>query len=134
LPVRILYPSDYLPTPNAVQSALIDKFVEILESALQVSTRTKISLLELWKEQCPDGPKNADIAEYLKLVYHPINPLELSLNVPRQEAILTTETHTTTCLTSEMTTPRNMENHPSRTEPCNGNGELTVPRRMIEKA
>jgi hypothetical protein len=111
LPVKILYPSDYLPTPNAVQSALIDKLVESLESALQV-TRTKISLAELWKEQRPDGPNNADIAKYLKLVCHPINPLELSLNVPRQEAILTIETHTTTCLTSEMTTSRNMENPP----------------------
>ncbi len=132
MPVKILYPSDYLPTPNAAQSALIDKFVESLESALQV-TRTKISLAELWKEQCLDGPKNADIVEYLKLVYHPVNPLELSLNFPRQEVILTTEMRTTTCLTSEMTTPRNMESHPSRTGPCNGNGELTIPGRMMEK-
>lgn len=62
MPVNILYPLDYLPTPNAAQSRLIDKFVEALESALQVS-----SLAGLWKEDCPDGPEHADIAEYLKL-------------------------------------------------------------------
>jgi len=57
---------DYLPTPNAAQTRLIDKFVEGLESALQV-TRTEISLSELWKGDCPDGPEHADIAEYLRL-------------------------------------------------------------------
>ncbi|KAK5490129.1 hypothetical protein LTR55_004650 [Exophiala xenobiotica] len=67
LPVKILYPKDYLPTPNAAQSILSDKFVKGLESALQVK-REEISLAELWKRDCPDGPDHADIAEYLKLV------------------------------------------------------------------
>jgi hypothetical protein len=67
LPVKILYPKDYLPTPNAAQSNLIDKFVKGLESALQVK-REEISLAELWKRNCPDGPDHADIAEYLMLV------------------------------------------------------------------
>jgi hypothetical protein len=31
-------------------------------------------------------------------------------------------------------TPRNMESHPSRIEPYNGNGELTVSRRMVEES
>ncbi|KAJ9493640.1 hypothetical protein H2202_010884 [Exophiala xenobiotica] len=66
LPVKILYPKDYLPTPNAAQSILSDKFVKGLESALQVK-REEISLAELWKRDCPDGPDHADIAEYLKL-------------------------------------------------------------------
>jgi hypothetical protein len=65
--VKILYPSDYLPTPNAAQTRLIDKFVSGLESALHV-TRTEISLAELWKEDCPDGAEHTDIAEYLKFV------------------------------------------------------------------
>ncbi|KAN0070527.1 hypothetical protein V8E54_011396 [Elaphomyces granulatus] len=34
-PVGILYPLDYLPTPNAAQTRLIGKFVDGLESALQ---------------------------------------------------------------------------------------------------
>lgn len=67
LPVKILYPQDYLPTPNVAQSSLIDKFVKGLKLALQVS-REEISLAELWKRDCPDGPDHADISEYLKLV------------------------------------------------------------------
>ncbi|WEW58185.1 amidase [Emydomyces testavorans] len=66
LPVKILYPKDYLPTPNAAQSSLIDRFVEGLETALRVR-REEISLAELWKQDCPDGQDHSDIAEYLKL-------------------------------------------------------------------
>ncbi len=65
--MEILYPSDYLPTPNAAQTSLIDKFVTGLENALHVK-RTKISLAEMWKHDSPDGLEHADIAEYLKTV------------------------------------------------------------------
>ncbi|KAL2376070.1 hypothetical protein RJZ90_007758 [Blastomyces dermatitidis] len=65
-PVRILYPHDYLPTTNAEQSLLIDRFIQGLESALGVK-REEISLAEEWKRDCPDGKDNDDIAEYLKL-------------------------------------------------------------------
>ncbi|KAL8741429.1 MAG: hypothetical protein Q9190_005962 [Brigantiaea leucoxantha] len=64
--VNILYPLDYLPTPNAAQTQLIDTFVEGLESALHVK-RTSISLAERWKKDAPDGPEHTDIAEYLRL-------------------------------------------------------------------
>lgn len=64
---EILYPLDYLPTSNPDQSCLIDKFASGLESALHVK-RTKISLAELWKEDCPDGKEHQDIAEYLDTV------------------------------------------------------------------
>lgn len=67
---------------NPAQTALIDKYVESLEAALQV-TRTHISLADLWKEQCPDGPENADIAEYLKLVRsRTFNLVMLQLKLP----------------------------------------------------
>ncbi|KAE8443397.1 hypothetical protein EG329_001877 [Mollisiaceae sp. DMI_Dod_QoI] len=62
--IVILYPSDYLPTVNPAQTALIDKYVKSLEAALQVS-RTHISLADLWKEQCPDGPENATLQNIL---------------------------------------------------------------------
>jgi hypothetical protein len=65
--VKILYPSDYLPTTNPSQSEVIDKFVRGLETALEVS-RDHISLAEEWKKDCPDGPQHPDIVEYLELV------------------------------------------------------------------
>lgn len=65
--VKLLYPSDYLPTPNPAQTRLIDKFATGLESALQIS-RTNMSLAELWKRDCPDGAEHGDIAEYLETV------------------------------------------------------------------
>ncbi|KAL2070236.1 hypothetical protein VTL71DRAFT_13262 [Oculimacula yallundae] len=63
--IEILYPSDYLPTPNPAQTRLLDIFVSGLESALNVK-RKHISLKELWKKDCPDGPQHADVAEYLR--------------------------------------------------------------------
>lgn len=126
MPVNILYPLDYLPTPNAAQSRLIDKFVEALESALQVC-KEEISLAGLWKEDCPDGPEHADIAEYLKLVcFWFVGHIKLLLSSPRLEDILTIEMHITTCLASESNTRRNTESHPSYTELCIGNGEWSV--------
>lgn len=65
--IKLLYPSDYLPTPNPAQTRLIDKFVTGLESALQIS-RTNVSLADLWKRDCPDGAEHEDIAEYLETV------------------------------------------------------------------
>ncbi|KAJ6178047.1 amidase [Penicillium mononematosum] len=66
LPVRILYHRDYLPTKNEAQSRLIDTFVNGLETAFGV-TRQEVSLAELWKHDCPDGPDHDDIAGYLEL-------------------------------------------------------------------
>ncbi|KAI1411459.1 amidase [Hypoxylon sp. FL1857] len=66
LPVKILYPLDFLPTTNDAQTKLIDKFVKGLESTLGVS-RTEVSLADLWKQDLPDGPEHSDIAEYLYL-------------------------------------------------------------------
>lgn len=58
---------DYLPTSNKARSALINQYIKSLESALNV-TRTDISLAELWRKECPDRPKHADLEEYLELV------------------------------------------------------------------
>lgn len=65
-PIKILYPLDYLPTPNPAQTLLIDKFVRGLEVAMNV-TRTDIYLAEYWENECPDGPEHSDISAYLKL-------------------------------------------------------------------
>ncbi|KAF2120079.1 amidase [Lophiotrema nucula] len=62
--VKILYPSDYLPTSNPPQTHLIEKFISGLESALD-TTRTKVSLADLWKTDCPDGKEHDDVAKYL---------------------------------------------------------------------
>ncbi|RHZ68074.1 hypothetical protein CDV55_107783 [Aspergillus turcosus] len=63
--IRILYPSDYLPTPNLDQTRVIDNFVSGLESALGVK-RTNISLADIWRGDCPDGKEHDDIAKYLE--------------------------------------------------------------------
>ncbi|OQD66177.1 hypothetical protein PENPOL_c005G02364 [Penicillium polonicum] len=63
--LKILYPSDYLPTPNPAQTQVIDKFVSGLESALGIN-RTGISLADLWEKHCPDGEQHKDIATYLE--------------------------------------------------------------------
>ncbi|KAK8139285.1 amidase signature enzyme [Apiospora sp. TS-2023a] len=64
--VTVLYPLDYLPTPNAAQSSLIDRFVCGLEASLGIK-RTEISLTDRWKTDLPDGPGHPDIAKYLEL-------------------------------------------------------------------
>ncbi|RDW93964.1 uncharacterized protein DSM5745_01286 [Aspergillus mulundensis] len=63
--VQILYPSNYLPTPNAAQTAVINKFVKGLESAISVK-RTGFSLVEQWKKDLPDSKQHADIVPYLE--------------------------------------------------------------------
>ncbi|KAK7418468.1 hypothetical protein QQX98_003960 [Neonectria punicea] len=64
MPIKILYPHDYLPTPNADQTRVIDQFVSGLETALNVK-RTGISIAQRWKEDAPDGQEHNDIAKYL---------------------------------------------------------------------
>ena len=66
--MKILYPLDYLPTTNPSQSALLEKFVSGLESALGTQ-RINISLARLWKKDCPDGKEHEDIAKYLETVW-----------------------------------------------------------------
>lgn len=68
-----MYPQDYLPTVNQLQSKLIEIFVKGLEEAFEVK-REVISLAEEWEKDCPDGPENPDIAEYLRLVRSPSPP------------------------------------------------------------
>ena len=65
--VKILFPLDYLPTSNSKQSALIEKLVVGLESALHTK-RIKISLASLWKEDCPDGKEHDNVVDYLETV------------------------------------------------------------------
>jgi hypothetical protein len=65
--VKILYPTDYLPTSNPAQTRLIEKFVSGLESALHTQ-RTMVSLAELWSKDLPDGEAHENVAEYLDTV------------------------------------------------------------------
>ncbi|KAI1819342.1 amidase [Xylaria intraflava] len=62
---KILYPKDYLPTPHAGQTAVIEEFVTALETSLDVK-RSSVSIAELWKEHLPDGPEHDDISKYLE--------------------------------------------------------------------
>ncbi|KAH6630486.1 amidase [Chaetomium sp. MPI-SDFR-AT-0129] len=64
--VKILYPADYLPTVNNVQTHLINNFVKGLERALNIK-RTKISLAGTWSSDLPDGVDNQDLKKYLEL-------------------------------------------------------------------
>ncbi|KAK4145056.1 amidase [Dichotomopilus funicola] len=64
--VKILYPADYPPTVNNVQTHLINNFVKGLERALNIK-RTKISLAGTWSSDLPDGVDNQDLKKYLEL-------------------------------------------------------------------
>ncbi|KAJ4135095.1 hypothetical protein NW768_004710 [Fusarium equiseti] len=66
-PLKVLYPTDYLPTSNEAQTSVIHNFINGLEKAFEVE-RTKISLADQWAKDLPDGEDNADLAEYLELV------------------------------------------------------------------
>ncbi|OHE97502.1 glutamyl-tRNA(Gln) amidotransferase [Colletotrichum orchidophilum] len=65
--VKIVYPEDYLPTPNPQQSYLIENFVAGLESALGIK-RVSLSIAELWRRDVPDGEEHDDVEAYLKVV------------------------------------------------------------------
>ena len=82
--MRILYPLDYLPTIHEAQSAIIDKFIEGLESAFNVK-RIEMSLAEQWKKDLPGGAEHTSIAEYLELVSGPHISYTLSLMMKRLE-------------------------------------------------
>ncbi|KAK1961465.1 amidase [Colletotrichum sublineola] len=62
---KIVYPRDYLPTPNPQQSLLIENFVTGLESALGIK-RVPLSIAELWRREVPDGEEYDDVAAYLE--------------------------------------------------------------------
>lgn len=124
---------DYLPTPNAAQTRLIETFVESFESALQTK-RIEISLAELWKGDSPDGPEHNDIAEYLRLVrcwlVDHARPL---LSLGRLEAILITEILIKAWLALEINTRKNMGNLLSSTRLCAGSGEGTLHTKWCSK-
>ena len=119
---------DYLPTPNAEQSRLIDIFVKGLESALD-TTRTEISLAEMWKKSLPDGPEHNDIAEYLELVcLRRLSDTKVLLKLYRLEAILITTTHIMIWLTSEINTQRHMGKLRLSKRQCVDNGNVNSTR------
>lgn len=65
--MNIIYPTDYLPTPNKEQMRLIESFVRDMENFLGVK-RTEISLSQMWEETRPDLAEGIDLPEYLKTV------------------------------------------------------------------
>ncbi|KAI0099796.1 amidase [Nemania sp. FL0031] len=64
---RILYPLDYLPTPNNSQMELIESFVRGLEQTLGIQ-RTRITISEMWHKSGPDLDKDIDLPDYLATV------------------------------------------------------------------
>ncbi|PSK55838.1 hypothetical protein B9Z65_4716 [Elsinoe australis] len=60
----ILVPSEYFPTSSPAQSAVIEKFIIMLEQALKTE-RTSISLRTEWKRNLPNGVAETDPAIYL---------------------------------------------------------------------
>lgn len=53
-PLKLIYPTDWLPTKDSEQMAMIDEFVDIVEKSLGV-TRTEISLSKEWALTAPRG-------------------------------------------------------------------------------
>lgn len=127
--MRILYPRDYLPTTNPHQSALIEEFTKGLENVFQVE-REYISLADQWKEDLPDGPDHADIAEYLKLVqlihYYPLSKASLT-RAFRLADIRTTTIRITTFKNLHKSTKSDSESHRLFREQCTGSGKFSLP-------
>ncbi|KAL8418082.1 hypothetical protein RB594_001629 [Gaeumannomyces avenae] len=60
---RILYPTDYLPTKNAAQTAVIDQFIRDLEESTGVN-KTEINLVEEWRKT-KETTSEDDLPEHL---------------------------------------------------------------------
>ncbi|KAK3946260.1 amidase 1 [Diplogelasinospora grovesii] len=70
-PRSILYPTDFFPSPDEVQQHLVDNFVNLLESFLQVK-KTSFSFAERWAQNPPEEAKGRSLAEYTqKSGYNP---------------------------------------------------------------
>jgi hypothetical protein len=61
----LIYPTDWLPTEDPEQMAMIEEFTVIVEKSLGV-TRTEVSLSEEWALTAPEGLRAISIADYLK--------------------------------------------------------------------
>jgi hypothetical protein len=64
-PTSIIYPSDYLPTVNQDQQAIIDLFVQDLEASLGL-IHTKLSFKSLWDESPPEAAMGQGLEEFMK--------------------------------------------------------------------
>ena len=64
---RILYLTDYLPTPNDAQSSLIESFIQDLEKLLGIE-RTELSLAEMWRNTAPEPINDINLPVYLESV------------------------------------------------------------------
>lgn len=63
-PMRILYPTEFFPTQNQAQQALLEQYVSILEEFLGVK-RTTFSFVERWAEKPPAPAMGKSLEEYL---------------------------------------------------------------------
>lgn len=63
----ILYPTDFFPRPNERQQMLIDKFVNTLETYLDVK-KTEFSLAGRWQKYTPKEAEGQSLAEYTEKV------------------------------------------------------------------
>lgn len=64
-PTKLIYPTDWLPTKDSEQMAMIEDFTGIVEKSLGV-TRTEVSLSEEWALTAPEGLRAISIADYLR--------------------------------------------------------------------
>lgn len=63
-PKRILYPTDFLPYTEDPVEAILEEFVQKLESFLGIM-RTKISIADIWTQSPPPEAKGKTIKEFL---------------------------------------------------------------------
>ncbi|MCJ1461355.1 hypothetical protein MMC28_011737 [Mycoblastus sanguinarius] len=70
-PKRILYPIDFFPHSNAKQQAMVNDYVDVLESYLGVK-RTTFSFVERWSQCPPEEAGGKPLKEFLsKSGYYP---------------------------------------------------------------
>lgn len=61
----MIYPTDWLPTEDSEQMAMIEDFTVIIEKSLDV-TRTEVSLSKEWALTAPEELRAIPLADYLK--------------------------------------------------------------------
>lgn len=76
-PTKILCPTEFFPTQNSAQQAILDDYVSVLESHLGVK-RTMFSFVQRWAEKPPAPAMGKSLDEYLGEVLF----LHLSFAIP----------------------------------------------------
>lgn len=67
MPLRVVYPLDYMPVENKQQQAVINDFIFDLEKWAGVK-HEKISFDDIWDKQPPQQACSMSLATYMKSV------------------------------------------------------------------